>query len=202
MNVFEAVKGAVTPKAAAEFYGLEVRHGFARCPFHDDHTPSLKLDERYHCFGCGADGGDATDLVAALFHLDPLAAAKKIAADFRLGYDTRPPPRPRPAPQRWKGSAGAYCEAEERTFRVLCRYYHRLQAWREKYAPTPNAQTWHPLFVEALRETDHTAYLLDILISGDKEEKAALVTACRDKIAALERRLSLPVGPADVNKAS
>ncbi len=182
------VKNAVTPRAAAEFYGLEVRHGFARCPFHDDHTPSLKLDERYHCFGCGADGGDATDLVAALFHLEPLAAAKKIAADFHLGYDTRPPPRPRATPQRRKGTAGVYREAEERTFRVLCRYFHRLQVWREEYAPAPDAQAWHPLFVEALRETDPTAYLLDVLISGAPEEKAALVTACREKVTALERR--------------
>lgn len=202
MNVFEAVKGAVTPRAAAEFYGLEVRHGFACCPFHDDHTPSLKLDERYHCFGCGADGGDATDLVAALFHLDPLAAAKKVAADFHLWYDTRPPPRPRPTPQGRKKAAGAYREAEEHTFRVLCRYYHRLRAWREEYAPTPDAQVWHPLFVEALQETDHTAYLLDVLIYGTKEEKTAIVSDCRDKIAALERRLSRPAGPADIHKAS
>ena len=190
MNVFEAVKDAVTPRAAAEFYGLEVRHGFARCPFHDDRTPSLKLDERFHCFGCGVDGGDATDLVAALFHLEPLAAAKKIAADFHLGYDTRLPPRPRAAPQRRKTAVGAYREAEERTFRVLCWYFHRLQAWREEYAPTPDDRDWHPLFVEALRETDHTAYLLDVLIYGGAEEKAALVTACREKVNALERRLA------------
>ncbi len=201
MNVFEAVKGAVTPRAAAEFYGLEVRHGFARCPFHDDRTPSLKLDERFHCFGCGADGGDATDLVAALFHLEPLAAAKKIAADFHLRYDTRPPPRPRAAPQRRKTAVGAYREAEGRTFRVLCRYYHRLQAWREEYAPTPVDRDWHPLFVEALRETDHTAYLLDVLIYGEAEEKVALVTACREKVAALERRFVQAARSADIHKA-
>ena len=52
MNFFESVKQAVTTKQAAEAYGLEVdRHGMALCPFHGDHHPSLKLDERYYCFG-------------------------------------------------------------------------------------------------------------------------------------------------------
>lgn len=37
-----------------------------RCPFHDDSTPSLLVDDRdghYHCFGCGAHG-DAIDFVS------------------------------------------------------------------------------------------------------------------------------------------
>ena len=31
--------------------------------FHNDKTPSMKLDKRFHCFGCGADG-DVIDFVA------------------------------------------------------------------------------------------------------------------------------------------
>lgn len=192
MNVFEAVKKAVTLTAAAKFYGLEVRHGFARCPFHDDSTPSLKLDGRYHCFGCGADGGDATDFVAALFHLPPMEAAKKVAADFGVGYDAQSPPRPHPTPQGRKTAAGADREAEEHTYRVLCRYYHRLRDWREEYAPAPDAPEWHPLFVEALRETDHTAYLLDALTYGDEAERAAAVNDCRERVAALAGRFFPP----------
>ena len=38
----------------------------ACCPFHNDKTPSMKLDRRYHCFGCGADG-DVIDFTAALY---------------------------------------------------------------------------------------------------------------------------------------
>ena len=57
MNVFEAVKQSVTTRQAAEHYGIRVgRNGMACCPFHNDKTPSMKLDRRYHCFGCGADG--------------------------------------------------------------------------------------------------------------------------------------------------
>ena len=55
MSIFETVKAAVTPKQAAEAYGIRVqRNGMCRCPFHDDRTPSMKLyEDHYHCFGCG-----------------------------------------------------------------------------------------------------------------------------------------------------
>lgn len=57
MNVFEAVKQSVTTRQAAEYYGLYVnRFGKAACPFHQDRVPSMKVDKRFHCFGCGADG--------------------------------------------------------------------------------------------------------------------------------------------------
>ena len=48
MNVFEAVKQSVTTRQAAEHYGIHVgRNGMACCPFHNDKTPSMKLDRRY-----------------------------------------------------------------------------------------------------------------------------------------------------------
>ena len=67
MNVFETVKQSVTTRQAAEHYGIHAgRNGMACCPFHHDKTPSMKLDRRYHCFGCGADG-DVIDFAAALY---------------------------------------------------------------------------------------------------------------------------------------
>lgn len=89
MNFFETVKHAVTAKQAAAAYGLEVdKHGIALCPFHEDHHPSLKLDERYYCFGCHATG-DVIDFTARLFGISPKSAARKLARDF--GIDPRPP---------------------------------------------------------------------------------------------------------------
>ena len=77
MNVFEAVKQSVTTRQAAEHYGIRVnRNGMACCPFHNDKTPSMKLDKRFHCFGCGADG-DVIDFVAALYGLGKKEAAGK-----------------------------------------------------------------------------------------------------------------------------
>ena len=70
-------------KEAAEHYGLKVGRGnMVCCPFHNDHTPSMKLNEDYfYCFGCGAIG-DVIDLVAKLFNLSSYDAAKKLAYDF------------------------------------------------------------------------------------------------------------------------
>ena len=80
MNVFEAVKQSVTTRQAAEFYGFRVnRAGMIACPFHNDRTPSMKVDKRFHCFGCGADG-DAVDFVSRLFELPSKEAAMKLAS--------------------------------------------------------------------------------------------------------------------------
>ena len=92
MNVFEAVKQSVTTRQAAEHYGIHVgRNGMACCPFHNDKTPSMKLDRRYHCFGCGADG-DVIDFAAALYGLGKKEAAVQLAQDFGLSYEDWKPP--------------------------------------------------------------------------------------------------------------
>ena len=55
-NVFEAVKQSITTRQAAEHYGIRVnRNGKCVCPFHNDKNPSMKVDKRFHCFGCQAD---------------------------------------------------------------------------------------------------------------------------------------------------
>lgn len=49
MTIFEAVKSTVTPRMAAEHYGMTVaRNGMVCCPFHNDRHPSMKLNE--DCF--------------------------------------------------------------------------------------------------------------------------------------------------------
>ena len=79
MNVFEAVKQNLTTRQAAELYGIQVsRHGMAVCPFHNDKNPSMKVDKRFHCFACQADG-DAVDFVSRLFGLPSKAAAMKLS---------------------------------------------------------------------------------------------------------------------------
>lgn len=96
MNVFEAVKQNLTTRQAAEMYGIQVsRHGMAVCPFHNDKNPSMKVDKRFHCFACQADG-DAVDFVSRLFGLPSKAAAMKLADDFGISYDNRQKHRIKP----------------------------------------------------------------------------------------------------------
>ena len=54
-----------------------------RCPFHDDKSPSMKSDQKFICFGCGAKG-DVIDFAARLFDLPPYEAAGKLVADMGL----------------------------------------------------------------------------------------------------------------------
>ena len=51
----------------------------------------MKLDRRYHCFGCGADG-DVIDFAAALYGLGKKEAAVQLAQDFGLSYEDWKPP--------------------------------------------------------------------------------------------------------------
>lgn len=56
-NIFQTIRENVTARAASEKYGITVsRSGMACCPFHSDRRPSMKVDERYYCFGCGEHG--------------------------------------------------------------------------------------------------------------------------------------------------
>ena len=87
MNVFEAVKQSVTTRQAAEHYGVRVgRNGMCVCPFHDDKNPSMKVDRRFHCFGCQADG-DVIDFVSRLENVSPKEAALMLAQDFSVPYE-------------------------------------------------------------------------------------------------------------------
>ena len=91
MRIFESVKAAVTPRQAAEAYGLKVsRNGMTCCPFHEERHPSLKLNESYFfCFGCGASG-DVIDFTGRLFGISLKDAAQKLAADFGISADAKP----------------------------------------------------------------------------------------------------------------
>lgn len=191
MNVFEAVKEAVTTRQAAEAYGIPVRRsGMCLCPFHNDKNPSMKVDQRFHCFGCQADG-DVIDFTAKLFGLTVKEATLKLAADFGVSYDARghDPPVKKPVKPKIRDELRQR-QAEQRCFRVYAGYLHLLEDWKDRYAPKPEDVEWHPLFVEALQKYSYTEYLLDTLLTGTEAEKAAVVAGTRKEVAALERRVS------------
>ena len=83
-NLFQTVKAAVTTRQLAELYGLRPdRRGMVCCPFHGDKHPSMKVDTRFHCFACGADG-DVIDFAARLHGLSKWDAARRIAGELNL----------------------------------------------------------------------------------------------------------------------
>ena len=188
-NVFEAVKQSVSTKEAAEFYGIKVsRTGMACCPFHDDKNPSMKVDQRFHCFGCGADG-DVIDFTAKLFNLSPKEAAEKLAQDFGLIYDSQAPPRRRYV--RQKTEAQKFREDRQRCYRVLSDYYYLLKKWEADRSPSTPEEEPHPRFVEAIQKKAYVEYLLDLFLYESEEEQKVWIAEHTTEITHLERRLKI-----------
>lgn len=55
----------------------------ARCPFHEDHNPSLSINlvhGGFVCHACGAKGGDVLDFHRRLNDMDFVSAAKDLNA--------------------------------------------------------------------------------------------------------------------------
>ena len=191
MNIFKSVKQSVTTRQAAEQYGIKVnRRGMAVCPFHNDKNPSLKVDNRFYCFGCGATG-DVIDFTSQLYGLSNVEAAKKLAIDFGISYDTGGHDPPGRKPNRKEKSAKQrYLEEESRCFRVFSDYRHLLKRWQQEYAPQSEQEHWHPLFSEPLERLSYIEYLLDCLLSSEISERAAVVIEHGKEVAELEQRIS------------
>lgn len=196
MNVFEAVKEAVDTRQVAEYYGLMVgRNGMALCPFHNDRNPSMKVDKRFHCFGCQVDG-DVIDYVASLFGLGKKDAAEKIAEDFGIAYEKWKPPdqahwrskriskavRDRPIHEQ-------YSDVRDRFWRAITDYYHLLLGWRKAYASADPEEEWDERFVEALSNISQLEYIMDTFLEGDLETQVDIIIDQGRKIKDYERRV-------------
>ena len=184
MNLFETVKAAVTPRMAAERYGLPIQQGgMVCCPFHADRTPSMKLNEDYfYCFGCGASG-DVIDLAARLFSLSGYDAVKKLAADFGISGE-----KPSVLAKLKRGKTQA--EAERHCFRVLRDYFGILQDWKEHCAPQSPEDPIDPRYAEACHMLERIGNMLDILACGTPKERAEVVADLQkdDRLMRMEAR--------------
>ena len=193
MNLFQNVKYGVNCREAAERYGVSVnRQGKALCPFHNDRNPSLYVaDDHYYCFACGAHG-DVIDFAANFFDLPLYEAAQRLAADF--GIDTgRPPTKGLLEKRRQKTEAQQLREKERLCFSVLSDYAHVLRDWKVRYAPQSSDEPVHARFAEACHKLDEVEYWLDILTSGDSEERHEVINdwLTDNKINTLKARLKI-----------
>lgn len=190
MGLFDEVKQNVTVRQAAEMYGLKPnRSGMICCIFHNDKSPSMKVDRRYYCFGCGCTG-DAIDFTAQLFGLGLKEAAQKLADDFGIAYVDRNDgfkrksifvKKPEPTPEeKWQSE---YL----RCLRAYLDYRSLLVDWKVQYAPKNREEAWDKRFMTALRELTTVEYYLDILLFGDQAEKEALVNEKRKEVERIER---------------
>ena len=169
MNLFSQIKAAVTTRQAAEYYGLKVsRNGMTCCPFHQDKHPSMKVDERYYCFGCHQTG-DVIDFVGHLFGLTPYQAALKLAEDFGL-HPSPSNAAALPVPTRQPAESAR--EREKRCASVLTAYEQLLKNWKACYAPLNPEADWDARYITACALLPQISYMLECLTSADAAERA------------------------------
>lgn len=128
MSVYETIRAALDIEDVAERYGVEVRRGKARCPFHSDGTPSMSFkDGRFKCFGCG-EGGDAVDFVAKIYGESMHEAAARLNRDYGLGLDidAKPSGRVRDDLQRKKQLKEAW-KVRVEEISSACRLYREMR---------------------------------------------------------------------------
>ena len=197
-NIFQDVKDRVTTIQAARAYGFDVkRTGMMCCPFHDDRTPSMKVDKRFHCFGCGEDG-NVIDFTAKVFGLSPIEAAQKLAEDFNIPYEKpeKNKTKKKPIPKR-KINYERYRQLEDRFFLILIQYRNRLDLWRELFAPEDEEQEWDELFCESLEKSDRIQYLLKCFLEAEFEGRVDIMNEYGKEVKAIEYRLREADGGSD-----
>ena len=189
MTVFEVVRENVTARMAAEALGLQVsRNGMACCPFHEDRHPSMKLDERYYCFGCHAQG-DAIDFATNYLKVDKLEAATRLAGMFSLPYD-KPGHKHKPKkPDMLSETRQAFAIWRKWALNVLARYERHIAEQKESYAPQPEDEEWPEAFIQALKQQDSIACFRDVLQNGSLATQIILYENERERIREFEKRM-------------
>lgn len=158
-ELFSRIVQAVPMQAAAERYGLNHNpHGWCRCPFHSEKTPSFKIypgTGGFYCFGCGA-GGDVVSFAEKLFGLSPAAAARRLDADFGLGLFDAPAPDAAKDWQRRRAERLAADAAAERARWAI------TLALRGIYAlprPRPGQDRWAARYALELANAEYLEYI-------------------------------------------
>ena len=196
-SLFSQIKSQVTTRQAAERYGVPVnRSGLARCIFHEDRHPSMKIDGRFYCFACHATG-DVIDFTAKLFGLSPYDAAKKLADDF----DIRPLPPGQSASIPKLSAEVMERKEEQRVLGLLVDYERLLTQWKEEFAPaTPDTETWDERFCQAVRHQIPVGYAIECLLSADPAERKDMMDYIRRTDTAAQIESILKNGIPEVKK--
>ena len=176
MKLFETVKNNVTAIDVVSMAGFKPnRSKMICCPFHNDKHPSMKVDQRYFCFGCGAKG-DAIDFVANYYGISLKEAAEKIASEFSLSYDNS---RDSDCVQKEvvskKNEYQMWAEKKRELIAQLSRIREQLRKMKIEYAPKDREDSnWSPLFVLAETEFTYVDYIYDYCMFEATEDELKL----------------------------
>ena len=200
MNIFKEVKEKVTARQVAEYYGLQVNHkGMACCPFHNDRHPSMKIDETFYCFACGARG-DGIDYVSKMFGLSLYEAAIKIIKDFGLDIEIKTTTveklsvknkkKEKTDEERAAFVRKKLVEWLDHARDVLIRYHKWIVFWKANYAPENEEENINLLYEEAVTNESKINYYLDVLDQGEDEDKIMFFKTNRQEVDEIEERIT------------
>lgn len=192
MNLFETVRTNVKAIDVVLMAGFQPnRSKMICCPFHNDKHPSMKVDRRYFCFGCGARG-DAIDFVSNYYGLSLKEAAEKIISDFGLPYNNtgyaggvrKPIAAKRSEYQIW-------AEKKQELFAHLSRLHEQLREMKMRYAPKDREDSeWSPLFVMAAKELTYVEHLYDYcMFEATEEELKRKIDEITREMKKIEKRM-------------
>lgn len=114
----------------------------ARCPLHDDGTPSLSIDAAkglWRCHGCGA-GGDAIKAAQLIFRLPFVEAVKALAEGAAMAPAVQAPPQPRADDEGQMIRAARWIWGEARPDPMIGTYLRS----RGINIPPPPTMRFHP----------------------------------------------------------
>ena len=206
--MFQEIKDAVSTREAASFYGLKIgRGGMACCPFHNDKHPSMKVDKRFHCFGCGADG-DVINFVQKMFSMDAKQAAFKLIDDFHLNIDTKRKEsrheknqriRMQKEKERKEKIRAVYAEELRRFLSKMGEIFRTLHDWELDYEPTREqwvSEIIDERYICAINNKDPIEWILETLDFGEDAEIYEQYKHREETIASYERKLTDAAGRA------
>ena len=218
MNLFEAVKAAVTPRMAAERYGLPVRQGnMICCPFHIVganyislappstaelvHSVASPLPAKSYDFA-GTLWTPSMKLNEDYFYCFGCGAHGDVIALTAQLFDLPPAEtakklaadfgiaEQKPSVLAKLKRSKSQTELEGRSFRVLGDYLQILQDWKAHCAPQSPEDTIDPRYAEACHMLERIENMLEILTFGTPKERAEVVADLQkdNRLALMEAR--------------
>ena len=173
MNFADEIKQRISMIEMLRHYGIETnRSNFCRCPFHQEKSASFKAypgSRGFYCFGCH-ESGSVIDFVMKYFGLNFQDAISKINADFSLGLpigERISLRQRREMEHRQRERQEERNREQSELERLEGEYWAAFDVWKKydtnkrEYAPKSLSEDFHPLYVEAAKNIDCAAYLLD-----------------------------------------
>lgn len=192
-DIFKFVKDYVTAKDVAIHYGFRPnRSDLICCPFHDDKHPSMKVDRRYFCFGCNAQG-DAIDFVSAYFGIGLRDAALKMVDDFGIGSMMESAQKRKQSIQTKPIVITKYLNKKSEltdAVRKLMDYKIIVEERIKANAPTTPEAEWTDAFEVEVDALVRASYLIDGCLVGAEDEKWEFYQIYKEEVEELVREVA------------